>query len=225
MLLCCRIHDTASEQDKPWQSHVVPDVTSCAAIHLAFPEAPAAQQLSDSTESAVTHHQHSTAALAEHSTKVAPPLDSYHNHDKLIKAASSAAPSAALHNKPIPANAARSHHVIFSEAQILASPTVKPAPAPEADEDWIVIQSDASGSQPTSRTGSIISLVRVKSQVLKANGSDTKQNLSAATGQRVAPVKAMPAVKKKRSVKVPKTGRKCSKPGPHAVTVYSFQQH
>lgn len=223
MFLCYRIHDTASEQDKPWQSHVIPDVTSHAGIHLAFPEAPAAQQLSGSTESAFTHHQHSTAAPDEHSTEVAPPLDSYHNHDKLIKAASSAAGSAAVHNKPTPANAARSHHVTFSEAQILAPPTVKPAP--EADEEWTVIQSDGSGSHPTSRTGSITSLVRVKSQVLKANGSDAKQSLSAATGQRFAPAKAMPPVKKKLSVKLPKTGRKCSKSGPHAVAVYGCQQH
>ena len=205
MLLSCRSRDIAPQQDRAMQSHVISDATSHAGIHLAFPEAPAAQRQSGSTEAAVTDHQHSTAAPAVYTTAS---TDSNNTHDKLSKPACSAESSAAVHSKANPATAARTHHVTFSEAQILASPTVKSAA--EADEEWTVIQSDGSGSQPTSRAGSATSLVRVKSQVPQALGSDVKQSLPAAAGQGTASVKGMLPVKKKLSVKVPKTGKKCS---------------
>ena len=208
MLSPCRVSDIAARQGTVWQSTVAAEPTSHTAVQLSFPQAVSAQQQSvRSPTSAIP--QHSTAHVIVHSPHGG---DASHNNcdsDVLIKAGTTSEAFTDVRQEAMPRGTghAKAHHVTFSEAQV-ASPTAPIAvvSAHEDKEEWTVIQSDGSDSRPASRTGSVTSLIRVKSQVPPGNDASLWQTNISAHGPAVSGATALP-VKKRLAVKVPKTGR------------------
>ena len=208
MLLPCRVRDIAARQSTARQS-IAAEPTSHTAVQLSFPQAIPAQQQSASSPTSA-NSQHSTAHVIVHSPHGGDASYTNCDSDMLIKAGATSEAVTDVRQEAMPRGTGhtKAHHVTFSEAQV-ASPTASTAvvSAHEDKEEWTVIQSDGSGSQPASRTGSVTSLIRVKSQVPSGNDASLGQTKTSAKGPAAASGANAPPVKKRLAVKVPKTGR------------------
>lgn len=209
-VLVCRVHDILSQPMTALQSPVAADATSHIGIQLSFPQNPAAQQPVYASQPATAFANNDTApAAASHSSASTSALN--HSPEEL-NTPEPADMIAAVHSKAPQVNTAMGHakthhHVTFSEAR---QPSHAPDKASDsADATWTIIHSDGSCSQPASRAASVISLVRVKSEVPSGHDADVLRTLSAAD-EKGTPSgcqgTAAPCVKKKLVVQVPKTG-------------------